>query len=67
MPAKAAATFKKVLKLDPHHEYALLQLVEACRPQGQLAEAKTHLRSAIEKRRHPNPNQTGRRLGSSSA
>ena len=51
MPAKAAATYKKVLKLDPHHESALLQLVEACAQQGQLADAKTHLRSAIEKRR----------------
>ncbi len=52
MPAKAAATYKKVLKLDPHHESALLQLVEACALQGQLADAKTHLRSAIEKRRN---------------
>jgi tetratricopeptide (TPR) repeat protein len=54
MPAKAAATYKKVLKLDPHHESALLQLVEACAQQGQLADAKTHLRSAIEKRRNRN-------------
>jgi tetratricopeptide (TPR) repeat protein len=58
MPAKAAATYKKVLKLDPHHESALLQLVEACAQQGQLADAKTHLRSAIEKRRNRN-DQTG--------
>jgi tetratricopeptide (TPR) repeat protein len=54
MPAKAAATYKKVLKLDPHHESALLQLVEACAQQGQLADAKAHLRSAIEKRRNRN-------------
>src|SRR5262245_2913704 len=38
MPAKAAASYKKVLKLDPHHESALLQLVEACAQQGQLAD-----------------------------
>jgi tetratricopeptide (TPR) repeat protein len=54
MPGKAAATYKKVLKLDPHHESALLQLVEACAQQGQLAEAKGHLRSAIDKRRNRN-------------
>ena len=47
MPAKAAATFKKVLKLDPHHESALLQLVEACAPAGpaprrQSAPAQRH-------------------------
>ena len=30
---------------------ALLQLVEACAQQGQLADAKTHLQAAIEKRK----------------
>jgi tetratricopeptide (TPR) repeat protein len=49
--AKAAASFRKVLKLDPQHEGALLQLVEACAQQGQLADAKTHLQSAIDKRK----------------
>lgn len=49
--AKAAASYRKVLKLDPHHEGALLQLVEACAHQGQLADAKTHLQAAIEKRK----------------
>ncbi|HEY8549965.1 MAG TPA: tetratricopeptide repeat protein [Vicinamibacterales bacterium] len=48
--AKAAATYRKILKLDPAHESALLQLVEACAQQGQLADAKAHLRSAIERR-----------------
>ena len=49
--AKAAASYRKVLKLDPAHEGALLQLVEACAQQGQLADAKTHLQAAIEKRK----------------
>jgi tetratricopeptide (TPR) repeat protein len=49
--AKAAASYRKVLKLDPQHEGALLQLVEASAGQGQLAEAKTHLQAAIEKRK----------------
>jgi tetratricopeptide (TPR) repeat protein len=49
--AKAAASFRKVLKLDAQHESALLQLVEACAQQGQLADAKTHLQSAIDKRK----------------
>jgi tetratricopeptide (TPR) repeat protein len=49
--AKAAASFRKVLKLDAQHESALLQLVEACAQQGQLADAKMHLQSAIDKRK----------------
>jgi tetratricopeptide (TPR) repeat protein len=49
--AKAAASYRKVLKLDGQHEGALLQLVEACAHQGQLADAKTHLQSAIDKRK----------------
>ena len=49
--AKAAASYRKVIKLDPSHEGALLQLVEASAQQGQLADAKVHLQSAIEKRK----------------
>ena len=49
--AKAAASYRKVLKLDAQHEGALLQLVEACAQQGQLADAKTHLQAAIDKRK----------------
>jgi tetratricopeptide (TPR) repeat protein len=49
--AKAAASYRKVLKLDPQHEGALLQLVEACALQGQLGDAKTHLQAAIDKRK----------------
>lgn len=49
--AKAAASYRKVLKLDAQHEGALLQLVEACAQQGQLADAKTHLQTAIDKRK----------------
>ncbi|MEO5823315.1 MAG: tetratricopeptide repeat protein [Vicinamibacteraceae bacterium] len=48
---KAAASYRKVLKLDTQHEGALLQLVEACAQQGQLTDAKTHLQSAIDKRK----------------
>jgi tetratricopeptide (TPR) repeat protein len=51
LQAKAAATYRKVLKLDPAHEGALLQLVEAAAQQGQLADAKTHLQAAIERRK----------------
>jgi tetratricopeptide (TPR) repeat protein len=49
--AKAAASYRKVLKLDASHEGALLQLVEACAQQGQLADAKTHLQAAVDKRK----------------
>lgn len=49
--ARASASYRKVLKLDPQHEGALLQLVEACAQQGQLPDAKTHLQSAIDKRK----------------
>ncbi len=49
--AKAAASFRKVLKLDAQHEGALLQLVEACAQQGQLTDAKAHLQAAIDRRK----------------
>jgi tetratricopeptide (TPR) repeat protein len=49
--AKAAASYRKVIKLDPNHEGALLQLVEASAQQGQLGDAKTHLQAAIDKRK----------------
>jgi tetratricopeptide (TPR) repeat protein len=49
--AKASASFRKVLKLDPQHEAALLQLVEASAQQGQVDDAKGHLQSAIERRK----------------
>jgi tetratricopeptide (TPR) repeat protein len=49
--AKAAASYRKVLKLDPNHEGALLQLVEASAQQGQLTDAKTHLQAAIDRRK----------------
>ncbi len=45
--AKTAASFKRVLRLDPQHEPALLQLVEACARQGQIRDAKAHLRRAL--------------------
>ncbi len=49
--AKAAASFRKVLKLDAQHEGALLHLVDACAQQGQLSDAKTHLLAAIDRRK----------------
>jgi tetratricopeptide (TPR) repeat protein len=48
---RASASYRRVLKLDPQHEGALLQLVEACAQQGQLPDAKTHLQNAIDKRK----------------
>jgi len=48
--SKAAAHYKKVLKLAPEREIALLQLIEACIRQGLMADAKMHLRSALDQR-----------------
>lgn len=48
--AKAATKYKKILKLTPDDELAMLQLVEATAQQGLLGEAKTFLRAALERR-----------------
>lgn len=48
--AKAATKYKKILKLTPDDELAMLQLVEATAQQGLLDEAKTFLRAALERR-----------------
>jgi tetratricopeptide (TPR) repeat protein len=50
LDAKAATHYKKILKLRPDDEAAMLQLVEALTKQGQLEEAKKHLRAALERR-----------------
>jgi tetratricopeptide (TPR) repeat protein len=50
LDAKAATHYKKILKLRPDDESAMLQLVDALTHQGQLDEAKKHLRSALERR-----------------
>jgi tetratricopeptide (TPR) repeat protein len=47
---KAAAHYKKVLKLRPNEETALLQLVQASIRQGSLVEAKGYLRIARDAR-----------------
>ncbi len=48
---KAAALYKKILKLKPDHEHALLQAAEIAAGQGLLADARTYLNAAAERRR----------------
>jgi tetratricopeptide (TPR) repeat protein len=48
---KAAALYKKTLKLAPDHEHALLQAAEIAAGQGLLADARTYLGAVEEKRR----------------
>ena len=47
---KAVALYKKVLKFNPHNEYALMQTAEMSARQGLLAAAKSHLASLVERR-----------------
>jgi tetratricopeptide (TPR) repeat protein len=49
--AKAGAIFKKILKLKPDHERALLQLAEILASQKLYADARTHLNTLIELRK----------------
>jgi tetratricopeptide (TPR) repeat protein len=48
--AKAAALYKKILKLKPDHEHALLQVAESLAMQRLYADARTHLNSLIQLR-----------------
>lgn len=48
---KAAAVYKKILKLKPDHEHALLQAAEIAGSQGLYADARTYLNLVVEKRR----------------
>ncbi|MGE0043736.1 MAG: tetratricopeptide repeat protein [Vicinamibacterales bacterium] len=48
---KAAAIFKKVLKVRPDDEYALLQSGEIAAKQGLLADARRHLQAVVAGRR----------------
>ncbi|MEW6319786.1 MAG: tetratricopeptide repeat protein [Acidobacteriota bacterium] len=48
---KAAALYKKILKLKPHEEYALLRSGEIAARQGLLADAKQALQAVVELRR----------------
>src|SRR5207248_5666234 len=48
--AKAGAVYKKILKLKPDHERALLQLSEILGNQGLYADARAHLNTVVELR-----------------
>jgi len=48
---KAAALFKKVLKLKPDDEYALLQSGDIAARQGTLADAKQYFQAVADKRK----------------
>ncbi len=48
---KAAALYKKILKLKPDHEPALLQAAEIAASQGLLADARTYFNAVAERRR----------------
>jgi len=47
---KAAALYKKILKLKPDHEHALLQAGEIAASQGTLADARSLLTQVVAKR-----------------
>jgi tetratricopeptide (TPR) repeat protein len=48
---KAAAVYKKIVKLKPDHEHALMQAAELAAGQGLFADARAYLNTVIEKRR----------------
>jgi len=52
--AKAAALYKKILKLKPDHEHALLQVAEALAMQRLYADARAHLNTLIQLRTQRN-------------
>ena len=52
--AKAAAIFKKILKLKPDHEHSLLQLSEILAGQRLYADARAHLNTLILLRQSKN-------------
>ena len=49
--AKAAAVYKKILKLKPDHEHTLVQLSEILGGQQRYADARFHLNTLIELRK----------------
>jgi tetratricopeptide (TPR) repeat protein len=49
--AKAGAVFKKILKLKPDHDHALLRVSEVLGSQGLYADARAYLTTLIELRR----------------
>jgi tetratricopeptide (TPR) repeat protein len=50
--AKAAAVYKKILKLKPDHEHTLVQVSEILGSQGRYADARFHLNTLIELRKN---------------
>lgn len=48
---KASAIYKKILKLRPEHEHAILQAVEIAVRLGLLADARSYLAQIIDRRR----------------
>ena len=48
---KAGALYKKILKLKPDHEHALIQGAEIAASQGLLADARSYLNTVAERRR----------------
>ncbi len=49
--SKAAAVYKKILKLKPDHEHVLVQLADLLASQGLYADARVHLTAVVELRR----------------
>lgn len=47
---KAAALYKKIIKIKPDHEHALLQAAEIAASQGLYADARGHLATVADKR-----------------
>ena len=48
--AKAGAIYKKILKVKPNHEHALVQIADILGSQGLYADARAHLKTLIELR-----------------
>jgi len=48
---KAHAIYKKILKIKPDHEHALLQGAEIAGSQGMLVDARAYLNALLERRR----------------
>src|SRR3989442_10511385 len=49
--SKAGALYKKVLKIQPDHEHALIQGAEIAASQGRLPHARTYLNAVAQRRR----------------
>jgi tetratricopeptide (TPR) repeat protein len=47
---KAGALYKKILKLKPEHEHALLQAADIAASQGLLADARSYLKAVADRR-----------------